>query len=359
MLTIYSKNNTNNSALAQMFFELNDQEFELTSNANRNDINIVLFDPDESHGKFPAQTKIISGLAIFDDRDDHVKQLVNNLHGRPDNFYYVTNCIDHTVSHPNLLHVDFLFNRTKAYYSQFPFMPGTFKWYYAGIGRYVVPEPRRGIDKSKIFLAPNKTHKKTRGRTLTYRVKLVEFLIENFKHLGFVGNADDTPELVLYSQSAAPELAVLPPGFTTTDPVDYRIGLYNPPHVHYYNESFISIYGETIETGTSILATEKTYDPLIKGHFILPFSSSGLISHLKTLGFKFPAFIDYSYDNVLDDNQRFKAYVDEISRLLNLNSDVWPTEYFNNRGLIDHNRKLFWKRSYDQIDFESIIEQHR
>lgn len=359
MLIIYTTNRHPQAPLAPMFFQLNDQEFEFTSDVNRDDINILLFDFYKLPDADLVKNKIILGLVLFHDYNDHAKNLVSDLHNYPDNFYFVTNCIDHTVSHPNILHVDFVFNRAKAYYSQYPFTPGTYRWYHSGLGSYVVPEIKRGIDKSKVFLAPNKTHKNYAARKLKYRKKLVDFLVKNFKDIGFIGNPDDSPEFVLYSQNSAPDLTVLPPDFTAVDPTNYNLGHYSPPHVHYYNESFISIYGESLETGTSVLVTEKTYDPLIKGHFILPFSTRGLIAHLKTMEFKFPTFIDYSYDDIADDDLRFDAYINEVSRLLNLRSDHWPTEYFNNREIINHNRQLFWKRDYNKIDFSAIIKQHK
>ena len=124
-----------------------------------------------------------------------------------------------------------------------------------------------------------------------------------------------------------------------------------PAHNEYYAQSFISIYGETIEYGSTIAVTEKTYDPLIKGHFILPFSTVGFVDYLKGIGFRFPEFIDYHYDTVADDDTRFGHYTQEVCRLLTLDLDTWRQHWNDNIDIIEHNKKLFHLRPYDQIDF--------
>ena len=51
----------------------------------------------------------------------------------------------------------------------------------------------------------------------------------------------------------------------------------------------------------STCPTEKTFTPMCKGHFVLPFGTPGTIAHLKSeYGFEFPHWIDYGYDNLPD-----------------------------------------------------------
>jgi hypothetical protein len=132
-------------------------------------------------------------------------------------------------------------------------------------------------------------------------------------------------------------------------------GMYDPPHNEYYRNTFISIYGETIEFGNTIVVTEKTYDPLIKGHFVLPFSTNGFIRHLENLGFQLPNFIDYSYDTICDDDARYQAYTLEIDRLMNMDLEMWRQLYKDNYSIIHHNQLIFHEKPYDRINFYNYL----
>ena len=131
---------------------------------------------------------------------------------------------------------------------------------------------------------------------------------------------------------------------------------YKPPHTLYYENSFISIYGETAETGNSTIVTEKTYDPLLKGHFILPFSTANFIKHLRSLGFRFPDFVDYSYDAIQDDDKRYLSYQNEVERLCKITLEKWHIHHGENQSLLSHNQKIFTDRPYDSIRLEDIIK---
>ena len=66
---------------------------------------------------------------------------------------------------------DFLFNRTKAYYSGFPFTGST--WYDAGREAYRAPVVEDNvIDKKKVFISPCRLYL-DQGRTF-YRKKLLD-----------------------------------------------------------------------------------------------------------------------------------------------------------------------------------------
>lgn len=119
-------------------------------------------------------------------------------------------------------------------------------------------------------------------------------------------------------------------------------------HNSYYQNSYISIYGESIEDN-GIYVTEKTYSPLINGHFILPFGSSGFIDYLKKRGFVFPDFIDYSYDSLINKDQRKQYYLNEVTRLMNLPIDEWHSLYVKNIDLIHYNRKKMWEDPYPNL----------
>jgi len=177
---------------------------------------------------------------------------------------------------------------------------------------------------------------------------LVQLLKENFRTQGYIGDYEADKELGLYSQSQFPHYSNIEELELTRSWV--QAGGYNPPHNLYYDNTFISIYGESIEYGSSLAITEKTYDPLIKGHFILPFSAPGFLDRVRLMGFKLPDFIDYGYDTIQDDDQRWTAYADEVRRLLSMSLDQWRQHWTDDLDLIRHNRQVFFTKDYDRVD---------
>ena len=107
---------------------------------------------------------------------------------------------------------------------------------------------------------------------------------------------------------------------------------YAPPHNAYYNVTSISFYVESMvfnneedyspddaNVNVGHLATEKTWLPIAKGHFILPFSTPGFYEYLQTrYDIRFPDFIDISFDNIPDQIERFDAYLKEVKRICDM-----------------------------------------
>ena len=119
---------------------------------------------------------------------------------------------------------------------------------------------------------------------------------------------------------------------------------------HYYNSSYISIYIETITTGVyTRTITEKTWDPLIKGHFILPYGYSGLVKDIQSYGFIMPKWIDYSYDQELDDRRRWEKYEQSVNLILKKSLEEIDELYQKDKTILEHNRNLFFTRPYDTL----------
>lgn len=131
-----------------------------------------------------------------------------------------------------------------------------------------------------------------------------------------------------------------------------KLGWY-PIANKYYNSTYVSIFVETVVTGISPTITEKTYDPLIKGHYIMPFAYSGIIEDLKEIGFKFPNWIDYSYDTIPDEKNirsvpfaRFTKYMECVNKIINMPIDELHRLATQDIDILHHNRKLFWTLPY-------------
>jgi hypothetical protein len=334
----------------KMFFDLNDDNYEFVSNRDHPAIDIAIDTPLNTD----ITAKIHLKIDIFHSFEN---QIVNITHWPKNRYHVVTGINKKSYVSQQVLSVDFIFNRTKAYYQNYPFRSGTNKWYYLKPEAYPMLDLPESTAKIFIFLAPNKTYNNTR----VYRTRLVNFLKQNFGDwalgYGFIGNCDDSPDMHLYGHL---DFKTVPDNshdlFLLKDGTKPSQDCYMPIHNSYYYHTFISIYAETIEYGDTIVVSEKTYDPLIRGHFILPFSTEGFIQHLKTLGFLFPEFIDYTYDAISDPDLRYQAYENEIRRLTNFDIQTWRDHWDQNLNLLYHNKKVFVDRPYDRIDFDQLIQ---
>lgn len=160
------------------------------------------------------------------------------------------------------------------------------------------------------------------------------------------------PEDCFYSDHTEDSNAVfLEPKETS----DYFKAHYNPTGSNlfpikdsYYTESVVSVYSESICTGAYgvNVISEKTYIPLIRGHYIMPFGYPGIIKDILNQGFKLPKWIDYSYDRCLDDKARLNAYIKAVYKLRNISLTELKQLANSDIDIIKHNRQLFFTKPY-------------
>ena len=329
----------------RMWFDINGDDYVFVDRDYPDTVDFFLMNRYNSSVQFKFKQKL--KFMIWHGFEDFIKYQCNRR-----DCHVITNGWDPEIDNEHIIFNDFLFNRTKAYYSQYPFLQDTKLWYHHDNISYKSPQLIKADSKKKIFVCPGKTYNGERK----YRTRLMS-KIKNYNTLGYIGNHDDNPDLFLYSQSEFPAAFYnINQLEKETRPMFDHLG-YAPPHVEYYKNTFISIYGETIEYGNTIMITEKTWDPLIKGHFILPFSCCNFIQRLKDVGIVLPTFIDYSYDAEPDDEKRWQLYSNEIDRLLNLDLDTWRQHWNDNLELLLTNQRYFHVRDYDRIDLAQLLEQ--
>jgi hypothetical protein len=206
----------------------------------------------------------------------------------------------------------------------------------------------------KIFVAPNLSRRATAGNDgtilrSTLRTKLGKLL---YDYQGYIGDISQGTALVPHRDS-----------YDDFDILGINGWGFSPPHNDYYDSSSISIYIETLtynEVHASRCITEKTFTPMCKGHFVLPFGTPGTIDHLKSeYGFEFPHWLDYEYDNLQDvvrDNiadtvqaddmlqsPRWESYMSTIKSVCELGAPrlyMLKQNDFKSHKVILHNRSI-------------------
>lgn len=137
-------------------------------------------------------------------------------------------------------------------------------------------------------------------------------------------------------------------------------GTWYPAADIYYNTSYVSVYIESVidslNTGDIFCASEKTYDPLFKGNFILPFSSPNFIQKLQDwYGFKFPNWINYSYDSVFNFNKRLLLYLEAVNEVHHLSLDALHQHYIDNRDILEYNRNRIKEIPYSTL-YDKVVD---
>lgn len=240
----------------------------------------------------------------------------------------------------SVIFYDFLFNRQKCYYVDYDkFDLNNRLWTFGSTKKmYQLAEilhKQTDTTNFKKFLSPNKflPERSVNSRERNYYRKLLS------DHLSsqdtFFSNFSENPPIFLKSQ----------------EHISGETYSWSPVHNDYYMNSFVSVFVETLTWGNEVRAiTEKTFDPLIKGHFILPFGYCGMIFDLRTkYGIKFPDWIDYSYDRISDTELRFNKFIESFDKLKKMNFDTLIQNFNADIDILKHNRQIFFDRPYDSL----------
>lgn len=212
-----------------------------------------------------------------------------------------------------LVQWDFMWNRIKAYYTE-P-VPTELHLHHYAHKKYTPVDLDFSYLKSRKFLS-------MLGREYGYRKPYYEFIMPHCDK-GYVSNR--TRGITLEEQEVT--------------------GAYTPVPNSFYEDSYFSTYVESNCTQRDLIhITEKTFEPLIKGHAILPFTNPGAIKRLQTLGFKMVDFVDYSFDSIQEVDKRFAMVQEEFLRLLTLDLD---TLYKSNQTVIMYNQECINTIPYD------------
>jgi hypothetical protein len=342
-----SISHTQSNVCARMFLDFNGDAVEFVDD----NADVVLFD---SAQEVPSNSKIKICVDFAHASEDKVRGWSNVGWINHPGMYVLQECYDQEFQYPGIISYDFIWNRSKAYYTNKKFTHCSYPWYYDSPENYLIQDLSSADKKTRIFLSANKLHRSN----AVFRQRLVEMLSKKkYNNLGYLGASvpDKESSPTLHGNHIIPHATTVKE-VVNGYPQKSTVGGFTPVHNAYYNETFLSVYGETFEYGTSYVTTEKTLNPLLKGHFVLPFANAGFIRYVKSQGWQLPNFIDYSYDSIDDDNMRFNCYCQELDRLLSISMDEWCQHWVDNLDILYYNRNQLHKRDYDRVDLTQLLK---
>ena len=340
------------------FFDLNGDEYVVVEDQSPADILCVMSWPSvdlsvELKKKYPHKISVeVDIWHGFENYIEFLQQHCKNS-GLPyaDNHYLITHIAQGPLDYgPNIIYTDHCYNKAKGAYTNFPYSPDGIPTNVSTFGAFVMPK-LKNRSHNKIFLAPNRVDTARQDHLVRSRFAIHQLVQSGYNNLGYTSDGTS----YLHSHADYPYIHDMESLLMAPAPAILNFG---GVHNLYYIDTFISIYGETLEFGNSCTITEKTYDPLAKGHFILPFSTYKFLDMVVARGFKLPDFIDYSYDSIEDFDQRLASYIKEAERLLQIPLEQWHKLYQENLNLLRHNQLVFHRRDYQTVNLAEILSRH-
>lgn len=253
---------------------------------------------------------------------------------------------NYDINDPKYIFYDILFNRQKYYcFDMEPdFIPRNKVWTRDSEPEYyqLGPIDKQLTEQSKKILCLNRLYW---DDSIVKRQKTLRMMLkEKFQNNEDVFLSDPSKGTFFYPNKSE----------NNTIKVLNSAGTWYPAADRYYNSSYVNVYIESVThrmtTGEIFCATEKTYDPLMKGNFILPFSTPGFIRGLKEMyGFKFPDWIDYAYDDIDDVRTRIDSYLRSVDKICNMDIENLHQHYLNDKHILEHNRNVIHSTPYSSL----------
>ena len=127
-----------------------------------------------------------------------------------------------------------------------------------------------------------------------------------------------------------------------------------------YGLSGIEIVLETLFDDTRWHLTEKTLRPIACGKPFILASTPGSLQYLRNYGFKtFQGLIDETYDTVTDPCLRLDAIINEMKRIINLDSQQKTQLYLQLDIICQYNKQHFFNNLFDIVvnEYKTNMDQ--
>ena len=128
-----------------------------------------------------------------------------------------------------------------------------------------------------------------------------------------------------------------------------------------YENSYCNIVLETffdVDQSEGNFLSEKTFKPISNGQPFVIFGGINSLNTLRLLGYRtFDAFIDNSYDTILDNTDRFLAVVESIKKIAYQNMHKWYAGLYDD---VIYNHQHFVSSKHDRIrDLIEVIHDQQ
>jgi hypothetical protein len=199
------------------------------------------------------------------------------------------------------------------------------------------------------------------GVTKPHRTFVANAVIENNLQdkliLTYGGNWKDTEFYAKDYFVWEPDCVPVGDVIGTADWVDYcgvRTGLSRVIPIKVFNDTAYSIIAETDHDNTLSFFSEKTAKPMIARRLFIAFTGYKFLRNLRMQGFQtFHSVIDESYDDILDDTDRYTAAFDQVKRLCTMNQQQ---VYNQIRDIVEHNHKHIMTTDWVQYSADRITD---
>lgn len=150
------------------------------------------------------------------------------------------------------------------------------------------------------------------------------------------------------------EFASNPNGLTPIDAAMFDNSYFSVvPETYFFKNSFLN------ELNT-VFHTEKTYNAILMKHPFIIMGVTNSLDHLHHNGYRtFHPYIDESYDDVWDDEQRMTMIINEVKRLCSLTNEQLIEWQENIREIVEHNYQVMINRHAGPLNGISLRKNNQ
>lgn len=129
---------------------------------------------------------------------------------------------------------------------------------------------------------------------------------------------------------------------------------YNSSDIHLVVESHVESKSNTADWSS---LTEKTYKAMLYKKPLIIFSQPYNLQYLRDCGYKtYSPYIDESYDNIIDTQERLRAIVIEVERIRNLPADKYQQLFLDCQNIVEHNYNLLLENANKPIPDNFLLK---
>ena len=208
----------------------------------------------------------------------------------------------------------------------------------------------KSVLRSKYYLSFNRLPKPHRVRLIT---SLDEKKLLDKGHVSFANNIDDWDWRDMVDEDTKISLEKKMPLCIDSDDLSKTKHSYDRFDIKYYLDSYFQIVTGNNFTNfdDQLIFSEKIWKPITNFQPFIYLDDVGALEQLREYGFKtFSPYIDESYDNIYDTDERFEAIMSEIQKLCEKSIQDIHDWYWSIQETLKHNHYHF---------YENFIPNHK